>query len=325
MPFEMVKLDGLFKELKQNITLEESLSKIVRDIETEFDFQSLGIFLEVPNSDTFRLKISRNISHTFSKHEVLTSDHELLIELQKLQNLVLTTNSQFKFEHNYSHLLIMPLYYDEKLLGFMFIDRDKDEYNENEISKFCIFSSIVSIIVHSYKLEFRLEQISHWSDSGEIFDHASFIKRAELILDLMKRHSREICVCVLKINDFTSIIRTIGTDNGRKLIKDIQFLMNSNLRITDIIGKISDDTYALLLPETSEESSTYAISRFNKDIMNLPMMKNFKIGWGITGLSDENQTIEQMLRLSEESAFESTRKENGSFTFSLIDYILNIK
>ena len=101
--------------------------------------------------------------------------------------------------------------------------------------------------------------------------------------------------------------------------------MNSNLRITDIIGKISDDTYALLLPETSEESSTYAISRFNKDIMNLPMMKNFKIGWGITGLSDENQTIEQMLRLSEESAFESTRKENGSFTFSLIDYILNIK
>ena len=321
----MVKLDKLFRELKQKISLEESLSKIVRDIEAEFDFQSLGIFLEVPNSDTFRLKISRNISHTYSKHEILTQDSVLITKLQDLDKLVLSAGSGIKFEHNYFHLLIMPLFNDDKLLGFMFMDRNSGEFCEEEISKFCIFSSIVSLIVHSYKLEFRLEQISHWSDSGEIFDHASFIKRAEVILDLMKRHSRDLSVCVLKINDYTQIIRTIGIDNGRKLIKDIQYLMNSNLRITDIIGKISDDTYALLLPETNEESSTYAIGRFNEDIMNLPMMKNFKIGWGITGFSEESQTIEQMVRLSEESAFESTRKENGSFTFSLVDYILSIK
>jgi GGDEF domain-containing protein len=170
-----------------------------------------------------------------------------------------------------------------------------------------------------------MEQLNQWSDSGEIYDYSAFVKRSELIMNLMRRHDRELSLCVLKINDYTGIVRTNGVENTSRLVNDIQHILNKNLRVTDIIGKISDDTYALLLPETSEESSTYAISRFNKNIMELPLMLKYKIGWGITGLAKEITSIEQMLHLSEESAEKSTRKENGSFTFSLIDYVLNIQ
>ena len=50
MDFKLGKFEKLLNELKEKKNLEENLSKIIRCMELEFDFQSLGIFLEVPKT-----------------------------------------------------------------------------------------------------------------------------------------------------------------------------------------------------------------------------------------------------------------------------------
>ena len=68
--FELV-LEDLMR--KKNI--EENLSKLIRFLEEEIEFQILGIFLKVPRSKAYRLKISRNVSHHYAKTTPFKKSH----------------------------------------------------------------------------------------------------------------------------------------------------------------------------------------------------------------------------------------------------------
>ena len=133
MTFKLLKFDALLNELLQNHPLEENLSKIIRDIEDEFEFLTLGIFLKVSKSETFRLKIGRNLSHNFAKNTIFTESDPIITELMNFKLLDIHHPGRFKFEKNYSHLLVVPLNYKEHLLGFFFIDKKKDVFDRRKI------------------------------------------------------------------------------------------------------------------------------------------------------------------------------------------------
>jgi len=90
MPFKIIKFDKLLNEIKKTHPLEENLSKIIRDIEMEFDFQSLGLFLYDPNFKGYRLKIGRNLSHHYEKSTTFKEDDELIKNLKNYLQFILT-------------------------------------------------------------------------------------------------------------------------------------------------------------------------------------------------------------------------------------------
>ena len=81
MEFNLLLFDDMLNGLLKKLELEEHLSHIIRNIEGEFDFQSMGVYLKVPNSDIFRMKISRNISHTFAKNSIFTKGDSIIKKL----------------------------------------------------------------------------------------------------------------------------------------------------------------------------------------------------------------------------------------------------
>ena len=85
MKFRLIQFNELMQDLLKEKPLEESLSQIIRTIEEEFNFNSLGVFLKVPRSEIFRLKIGRNLSHTFSKNTIFTEGDPLIVDLSKKQ------------------------------------------------------------------------------------------------------------------------------------------------------------------------------------------------------------------------------------------------
>ena len=62
------------------------------------------------------------------------------------------------FEKDYSHLLVSPIFYHEHFLGFLFMDNEKNYFENAEMIKFGIFASLISLIVTIDTKDEEIEQ-----------------------------------------------------------------------------------------------------------------------------------------------------------------------
>ncbi|MBN2461196.1 MAG: GGDEF domain-containing protein [Candidatus Cloacimonetes bacterium] len=314
MIFDQNKFCNMLEDLLKYKHLEENLSKIVRDIESEFEFHSLGIFLKNLKTLTYRLKISRNISHAYEKNTWFTEDDSLIRELYAFKPLNLNPDSSYRFEHDYSNLLVMPLYNNYELLGFLFLDRQYDNYSKADIVKLKIFTSVISMVVSLVNQRYNIEQMTDLDELTGIYNCHAFYDRAEKMLSHARRYQRDLTIAAMKIDNFENIVRTIGKDNTDDLLKNLAVILKNNLRETDLVGRLYRDTFAIAMPETHENISLIAVYRINDKIIQLPLMNHYRIGWGILEKSSEISDIEDYINKTIEAAFESTRKGDDNIT-----------
>jgi len=312
--FDLLIFNEMLSNLTKKFEMEEHLSFLIRNIEQEFTFQSLGIFLKVPNSDIFRMKISRNVSHTFVKNSIFTEADPMIQELMSFKMLDIQSPGRYVFEKEYSHLLLLPLCHYDKLLGFIFIDKKDEFFQSEEMIKMRIYASVLSLIVQLDMQSKEIEQHREIYESANIYSHRAFVEKSEAIYSMMQRYNRYITIAVIKIDNYDKILRKIGKHEAVDLLKQITYLIKSDLRETDIIGKIHEDTFAILMPETSSKNGFITVNRVNEKLNKLPMMKVCKAGWGIATKDDKTQKAEDLVVYAEHAANDSNRKDEENIT-----------
>jgi diguanylate cyclase (GGDEF)-like protein len=307
MDLNLVKFDSLLQDLKQEKSLEKNLSIIIRAIELEFHFQSLGIFLDSPKEKTFRLKISRGISHTFSKNRFFSYGDPFLKSLQDLDIKHFYDSQLFKLEKNFSHLVIIPLHNNRQLLGFFFMDRASGHFGPEEITKLSIFSSIISLGVNLVDLRTLIEHVKIFDEITNLYAYPSFIERAAYVFSLMKRHQKNLIISVFKVTNFDDLLRMHGKGKINETAKEVGEILLNLLRSSDLAGKIFKDTIAILMPETDVEGAQKVIDRLDKSILELDIMHGEKLDWGIAQMNKTTKDVHQLLHNAEEAAFEAIR------------------
>ncbi|MDD3050344.1 MAG: diguanylate cyclase [Candidatus Cloacimonetes bacterium] len=308
MKFKLIKFDELLNDLRLNDTLEENLSKIVRDIESEFEYSSLGFFFKSSNSVKFRLKIGRNISHSYMKSSFFTSEDKLIEELGSKRMLEFKDSSEFKFERDYSHLLVQPISFRGVLLAFIFIEKAEGEFTDEEKTKFDIFSSVSSLIIKIFEQEKLIEDMRIYDPVTELYSSRAFIKRAQEVLEHMKRYNRCLTLVQSSIEKYNEIVRIFGKHKVEAMIKEISQVIKMNVRNTEVLGSISDQNIAIAFPETDLEKAMKVIKRLDESITKIPEMQGRKLLWGVTTLEAGIKDIEEMLKQTEEAIFDANRK-----------------
>ena len=309
MEFNLLSFDDMLHNLLKKKELEEHLSYIIRKIEDEFDFQSLGIYLKVPNSEIFRMKISRNISHTFVKNTIFSNGDPMIEEIMNYKLLDIRSPGRYQFEKDYSHLLIHPLKQHDKLLGFMFIDKSNEEFESEEMTKMKLFASTISLIVQLYLQNNEIEQHRELYESANIYSYRAFLEKSDIIFSIMKRYNRNLTIAIIKIENCDNILRTIGEQETNDLLTQIAYAIKNDLRETDVVGKIHKDTFAILMPETSRKNGIITINRINNKVMKLTKINICKLGWGIASKDDKTKNIGKLIKFAEHAANDFHRKE----------------
>ncbi len=314
MEFNLLSFDNLLSGLLTKQELEEHLSHVIRYIEDEFDFQSMGIYLKIPNSDIYRMKISRNTSYTFAKNSIIKNDDPLIKELRQFKILDIKSPAKYKFEKEYSHLLVLPLHHNNELLGFIFIDKYKEVFEIEEMTKIKSYASIISLIVQLDLHCIEIEQHRGIYVSEKVYSFKAFLERSEVIFSMMKRYKRQLAIAVIKIENCENIVRTIGENKTNDLLKQISQIIKNDLRETDIIGKLHKDSFAVLMPETSSEKGIITINRVNERIMKLPLIKVCKICWGIAERDENIDSAKDLIKFADHAAQDSNRNEESNIT-----------
>ena len=311
MEYKLVQFDQLLKEINRNAPLECNLEKIVHDIEIEVDFQSMGIFLQMPNDKAFRLVSSRNLSEELKENFSLPSDHFIVKKLLTENSILLKEPSKFCIEKEYSELLLIALHYKKQIFGFFFIDKEKAGFTNEDMTKIEMFSSIISMQILVFMQQYEIEKLKKYDDVTQVFTYHSFLEQGRFLLNQMNRYHRNLTIVILRL-----FLENKKADEMLDTIRrKIAMALQSDLRESDIVGMIDMLTFAIFMPETSVSIIYKAIERLNKVLLSIPELEGHEINWGITGKNQHTKSIEDMIQIAIEAVEESELKEKDKITF----------
>jgi len=303
-------LDELCLSLISKNTMEENLSHIIRSIEDEVAFQSMGIYLKPRNENHYQVKIHRHLSHHFVKEHLIPEDDKLILELKSLKYLH-SSEKRIKFEYEAIDLIVFPIYFQNSFIGFVFIDKSDEMFSDYEIAKLNIYVSLLSFILEIDQLQLHIERINELDNITGLLNHKSFIRNCKKNHTLMSRYNRDYSLCLLKINKLDEITQVIGNHKLPKFLQEISDVIKSNIRETDFAGILYPDTFGIYYNEINKETAKMVAERIHSSIIKNPRFIAVLFKWGINDNHETGIDFDTLLKETEEALQDAIKSNHA--------------
>jgi len=310
-------LSTLMKQLVGCKSIERSLSLILGEMEKSINFQSLGVFERNLHKGTFKLKIGRNISHTYAKNTEFRSDSTIVKALYDLQLLDYTDQNLMKFENDYSHLLVSPFHYDKDVLGFMFIDKADEKFTTNEIESFEMFCSLSSMVIELYKQKHEIEDKTEIDPFSGLLTAKCFNERIQQRIFDALRYDSHLSLILVQIRNYAKLYDIYGNAKIEQLIKSLAKIFGTGLRKNEVASLVFNDTFGFMLENTDPQNNVIVVNRLEKQIAELSdIIKIEDFAWGIAVHHEGISNFEEFLNVAEACVFEARRKKNSTVCYN---------
>jgi two-component system, cell cycle response regulator len=131
---------------------------------------------------------------------------------------------------------------------------------QNEDVLFVAFSDITE----RKEMELALEKAATTDYLTGILNRRAFTQRAEDERYRANRNNHPICLLMLDIDHFKKINDTYGHDIGDDALKVMVELIGRDLRLSDALGRLGGEEFALLLPETEFDGAKVLAERIRQ-------------------------------------------------------------
>ena len=303
----LTQLEGLFRELLRIEILEEKMNRILSLLQHDLSTKSSGIFLYQDNR--YQLKIGRNISHTYTKNTIFHDENSFIQELKKSSFLSLKDADSCQFEHQCRHILVQILHVHKDIYGFIFADKEADFFTEDEESVFRMIADITSMILAINRLNFLLGAKQELDETTLIYRYKTFMNKGSYLFHLLHRTSIAMSVALIKINKYSEFVRVYGVQQIGQYIQETLTIVQDNIKPIDILGKIFDDTYAIIFPDKQPRQVEKILIKINLILTDTQNVMARKLSWGIAGMNKTTSGFEQLVSDAEEAAFDASRDE----------------
>lgn len=301
----LIKVDELVQELTKHNVPEEQMTRALSFLQREFESLSSGIFLH--SDDKYQLKIGRNISNTYTKNTIFHDEDSFIKELKRDRFISLKDSVAAKFEHQCRHILVNILKVRHEIYGFIFTEKETEYYTKEEESAFRIIAENTALFFSVGKLMNFISEKSELDENTHLFRYKSFMEKGTYLFKLLQPTTTSLSVAVLKINKYHDLVKVHGREQSQVIIDEILAAIQKNIRPIDIIGKIFDDTYALIFPLLTLKKAKKMVDRIHKELINNKKIMERNASWGIAGMEKSGGSFAQMISDAEEAAFDASR------------------
>lgn len=142
----------------------------------------------------------------------------------------------------------------------------------------------------------ELEKLADQDSLIEISNRRAFVREMTRMISYSDRYGINSSLIFLDMNDLKVINDTMGHKVGDKALVHLAKVMLSNLRDSDIIGRLGGDEFGIILPKANEQNATAKAQQIIANLEKKPLVidgKNIplKIAYGIyplhSGLSPD--------------------------------------
>lgn len=94
----------------------------------------------------------------------------------------------------------------------------------------------------------------------------TFHELAEAEVRRSTRHRTHISLAYIDVDDFKSVNDRLGHAEGDRVLLEVSHVLRTDVRVSDAVGRVGGDEFAILMPETSAEAAATVIARVQEQL-----------------------------------------------------------
>jgi diguanylate cyclase (GGDEF)-like protein len=197
-----------------------------------------------------------------------------------------------------------------KVLGTFAIYHTEPKSPQTEdIERIAFAANLAAIAIENRAVHEELERRAYTDYLTGLSNRRHFLEKAESELTRTMRYGRELSILMLDLDHFKQVNDTYGHKVGDLVLKKLSEVCRTALRDADIIGRIGDEEFAVLFPETGDQSAMETAERLRASIAaaqvtldgGLPL--RFTASLGVTTLRDKDANIDMLLNQADQALY----------------------
>lgn len=169
-------------------------------------------------------------------------------------------------------------------------------------------------ITEHKRLEAQIRTLANTDPLTGAINRRQFVIRGNEELARSKRHKHSLALVMIDLDHFKQINDQHGHAAGDEVLRDFVKNCERELRISDIICRLGGEEFAIMLPETGEESALQTAERLRKIIEQTPAASqgteiSYTFSAGVTLAKVSDDSIDFMLNRADKALYKA--KEQG--------------
>ena len=272
-------------------------------------------------SENEKLKLTDLEKSCLNIYEYLKLHHHvnyLSIDIKKndlLENIFTHNNGEFEYLTN--TLSFKENTTTDIIFNFLSIDKENFEVIKNDLKTIKMSLQIFSQSLFNKYMEKILKEISLVDHLTGSYNRSYLDNYAHNLLSISNREQKKIAFIKIGIDQFKAVIDEFDYEVGDKVLKSLANSLKESIRDSDLVVKISNDEFLVILLNIINETNAIIISEklidnFSKEkiIVNnetkQALMKT--ICSGISIYPDNSTNIEDIIKKSDIALYESKNR-----------------
>lgn len=237
-----------------------------------FSFRTSELWLYDPDDVLENLLVG---AERYGQSLQLMSDVYPIQELYELEPdiaLIDATDSRMfeilKSEHGVEYALLMPLLDAGRLIGSLHLGLQDDALLLGEHEEH-LLAHLAAMISSCFKAAVSRQQVSRLTlldPLTEISNDRGFDRDIAREISRARRATKPITALLMDIDEFQDLYQHYGARRGQFVVRKVAERLSSNLRATDLLARLGQSKFAVLIPGGGEMVSQEIAERMRSDI-----------------------------------------------------------
>ncbi|VAV84511.1 hypothetical protein MNBD_DELTA01-1138 [hydrothermal vent metagenome] len=180
-------------------------------------------------------------------------------------------------------LMVAPLTVGGKLVGMLQVsDINHGTYSQGELSLFTLLNVYAGRFLNKARVVEEAQLTGVRDALTGLFDRSYILEQLRLEICRASRHEGNLALLVINIDGFRMLLKTHGALEVNRFLRVVGGYLKRNLRETDIVARMHDGEFCILIPELeTAEGVKFLSERIVEELTALPVLKggvSFKVG-----------------------------------------------
>jgi len=249
--------------ISQGAKLDEILNLTVEKVRLLAKSDAAYLLFKEERQDNLYMKASAGIDTGYLIKMNIESEESLFNKLIKEgkplildKDNVLPENMAVDFYEKFGakNSLALPVILDEKVIAIVGIcnRRESFSYRKEDLGLLDIFTKQIAIAIENDTLTRRVEKLEIKDALTGLYNEAFIRSRLQEEIKRAITYQRPCSFMLLDVDNFKIYVRNFGSAQSEAVLKKIAYLIRDSVTEIDRVGRISDDVFAILLPEKNK-------------------------------------------------------------------------
>jgi diguanylate cyclase (GGDEF)-like protein len=238
-------------------------------------------------------------------YSVARGGHPILVNDMRNHPLFMSTPSDWG-----GSIVGLPLKIGGRVVGVMTVAHSKKfGFSEDSLRVLRLLGDQAAIAIENARLHNLVNQQAHTDMLTGLPNRRALIERLEAEIRRSIRYKRHFSLMMIDLDDFKEINDLFGHPVGDSVLQDIAQRMLETIRDTDFLTRYGGDEFALLLPETEQNTAEDIAHRLQREIQNFKLslpehsQKRLGLSTGLATFPIHGTTINMLIKTADQNLY----------------------